>query len=297
MKLPRHASGLILPETANRSGIRAAFGGSRVAFFGGSFDPPHLGHLAVARAARAAFALDAVLFAPVGMQPFKPEGHAASFEDRVAMTRLAIADEPGFQVSLVDAPKLPDEPQPAADRKSAAIDASNHTPNYTIDTLERLRTSLAPDCALFCLMGADSFFALRRWHRASELPFVAPLIVASRPGPPLLNPNLHPSAHPNPDPNIALTADLKTALPPGLALEPAKEERRIESGIDVRTFFLENQAGERMPFYVLPGLNVEISASEIRAQIHAASGGPAAGPDLVPRAVREYIAQHELYRS
>ena len=67
-----------------------------MAFFGGSFDPPHLGHLAVARAARAAFHLDTVLFAPVGAQPLKPEGSAASFEQRLAMTRLAIAGEPGF---------------------------------------------------------------------------------------------------------------------------------------------------------------------------------------------------------
>ncbi len=241
-------------------------GGSRVAFFGGSFDPPHLGHLAVARAARAAFALDTVLFAPVGMQPLKPDGPAASFEDRVAMTRLAIVGEQGFQVSLVDAPKSDN------DRTSA--------PNYTFDTLERLRASLAPDCALFCLMGADSFFALRHWHRAAELPFVAPLIVASRPAQPLQD----------------LTVDLKTAVPAGLALEAGQEEIQSESGIEVRAFVLVNQAGERTPFYVLPGLHVEISASEIRAQIHAAPGSPAAGRDLVPPAVCEYIAQHGLYR-
>jgi nicotinate-nucleotide adenylyltransferase len=225
----------------------------------------------VARAARAAFALDAVLFAPVGMQPLKPEGSAASFEDRLAMTRLAIAGEPGFQVSLADAPKSADE----------HTSTPNYTPNYTIDTLERLRTSLAPDCALFCLMGADSFFGLRRWHRAAELPFVAPLIVASRPGQPL------------PD----LRADLKAALPPGLGLEFAQERSQSQSGMEVRTFVLVNQAGDRAPFYVLPGLHVEISASEIRAQIHAASGSPAAERALVPKAVRAYIAQHGLYRS
>src|ERR1700723_1724503 len=83
----------------------AAQPGRRIAFFGGSFDPPHLGHLAVARAARDAFHLDTVLFAPVGAQPLKPEGSAASFNDRLAMTRLAIAGEPGFAVSLVDGPK------------------------------------------------------------------------------------------------------------------------------------------------------------------------------------------------
>ncbi len=276
MKLSRHASGLGLPETANLRGMR-------VAFFGGSFDPPHLGHLAVARAARAAFALDAVLFAPVGMQPLKPEGPAASFADRVAMTRLAIADEPGFQVSLADAPKSAGDHTSAP--KPTPHDAPDNTPNYTIDTLVRLRTSLGPGGALFCLMGADSFFGLRRWHRAAELPFVAPLIVASRPGEPL------------PDPMVDLTADLNSALPTGLALEPAFEGNRSEAGIEVCAFVLRNQAGDRTPFYVLPGLHVEISASEIRAQVHAASGSPAAGRDLVPPAVREYITQHGLYRS
>src|SRR5215469_14916173 len=78
--------------------------GARIAFFGGSFDPPHLGHLAIARAARDALQLDRVLFAPVGAQPLKPKGSTASFEDRLAMTELAIAGERGFEVSLADAP-------------------------------------------------------------------------------------------------------------------------------------------------------------------------------------------------
>ncbi len=77
----------------------------RVAFFGGSFDPPHLGHVAVARAARDALRLDAVLFAPVGVQPLKPQGATAGFDDRLEMTRLAVAGEPGFEVSLIDAPR------------------------------------------------------------------------------------------------------------------------------------------------------------------------------------------------
>ena len=67
--------------------------GRRVAFFGGSFDPPHLGHLAVAWAAQAALGLDTVLFAPVGAQPLKPLGSSASYEDRLALTRLAIAGD------------------------------------------------------------------------------------------------------------------------------------------------------------------------------------------------------------
>lgn len=235
---------------------------ARVAFFGGSFDPPHQGHLAVARAARAAFALDLVLFAPVGMQPLKPEGPTASFKDRLAMTHLAIAGEAGFEVSLADAPR------PAA--------GGGARPNYTMETLENLRATLAPGARLFCLMGADSFFGLSQWRRAAEIPFLASLIVASRPGQPL--------------------EGLKEALPAGLALEPAPEASGFRAGAEVRAFTLVNQAGNRTPFYVLPSLDVAVSASEIRAALQAAPASVLGGLGLVPAAVREYMAERGLYR-
>jgi nicotinate-nucleotide adenylyltransferase len=246
--------------------MTAAQTGRRIAFFGGSFDPPHLGHLAVARAARDAFHLDTVLFAPVGAQPLKPEGSAANFDDRLAMTRLAIAGEPGFAVSLVDGPK--------SSGKGETL------PNYTIDTLNSLRAEFEPDCILYCLMGADSFFGLRQWHRAAEIPYAAALIVASRPGQSL--------------------AGLQSALPPGLALEPAPAGERNESGpshsgIEVRAFTLVNPEGQRAPFYLLPGLDVEISGTEIRTQIRNSSGGQIAGRTLLPAAVFDYIVRHGLY--
>ncbi len=236
-------------------------GGRRVAFFGGSFDPPHLGHLAVARAARMALRLDAVLFAPVGAQPLKPGGSGASFADRLEMTRLAIAGEPGFSISLADAPK------PAG------------VPNYTLETLLNLRAGLPLDGALFCLMGADSYFSLRSWHRAAEIPFAAPLIVASRPGQ-------------RPDQWIAR---LQAALPAGLTIESAPIEDETVGDVEVRSFILLNHEGSRAPFYLLPGLNVEISASEIREQIHAAQGSRTAGHKLIPDAVSAYIRSHGLY--
>jgi nicotinate-nucleotide adenylyltransferase len=232
--------------------------GARVAYFGGSFDPPHLGHLAVARAAYAALRLDVVLFVPVGAQPLKTQGATASFADRVAMTRLAIADEPAMMLSLADAPK------PAG------------APNYSIDTLTRLRTELPARCMLFLLMGADSFLSLRRWHRAAEIPFVAPLIVASRPGQRL--------------------DDLRAALPDGLAMETAGSAEENAAGIEVRFHEITNAAGARAPFYLLPDLDVEISASEIRAQIRV---GGAGGPDerkLLPEKVAEYVRERGLYR-
>ena len=232
--------------------------GARVAYFGGSFDPPHLGHLAVARAARAALRLDAVLFAPVGMQPLKTQGSTASFADRVAMTRLAVAGEPGMSVSLADAP------------------LAAGAPNYSMDTLARVRAELPASCSLFFLMGADSFFSLRRWHRAAEIPFVAPLIVASRPGQRL--------------------DDLRAALPAGLTMEPAENPEENVAGIEVRCFTIVNAAGNRAPFYLLPDLDVEISASEIRAQIRAAGVGGPEERKLLPDRVAEYVRTQGLYR-
>jgi len=239
--------------------------GRRIAFFGGSFDPPHLGHLAVARAARAALALDTVLFAPVGAQPLKPQGSTASFQDRLAMTELAIAGDPGFALSLADTPK------PAGE------------PNYTIDTLKSLRVGLSLEGTLFCLMGADSFFGLARWHRATEIPFVASLIVASRPGQ-------------RPEEWID---GLRAALPAGLAIETASG-KQPGSNPELHTYTLRNSAGDTAPFYLLPGLNVEISASQIRDQIRehdaALPAETLSGARLLPEAVIDYIRAHGLYR-
>jgi nicotinate-nucleotide adenylyltransferase len=257
----------------------------RAAFFGGSFDPPHLGHLAVARAARDALQLDAVLFAPVGAQPLKPRGSTAEFDDRVAMTRLAIAGELGFEISLADAPNATGEP------------------NYTLETLCSLRAALPADGKLFCLMGADSFVSLRRWRGAAEIPFAAALIVASRPGQQL--------------------DDLARYLPSGLALQSRPEDvvpgeagylsggrayptdpplakpapkDATSAAVEIRSYLIRNLAGQTADFYLLPDLDVKISASEIRKQVRSASAAPAVTRSLLAASVAAYIRAHALYR-
>ena len=232
---------------------------ARVAFFGGSFDPPHQGHLAIARAAQSALGLNTVLFAPVGAQPLKPQGATASFADRLAMTKLAIAGQPEFTISLVDAPAQ-----------------GQVKPNYTIDTLHRLRAEISPDAQLFCLIGADSFVGLRTWHRGAEIPFAATLIVASRPGQQL--------------------EDLASALPVGLSLEPSTSTGATSGSVEIRTYTVRNAAGATAQLFLLPGLHVDISASEIRTQVRAALGSLPAGHDLLPDPVARYIAEHVLYR-
>ena len=136
----------------------------RIAFFGGSFDPPHIGHLAVARAAAEQCALDHVLLAPTGSQPLKPHGSTASFADRLAMTRLLCAEDSRFEASSLDAPH-PDG-----------------SPNYTVDTLATLQKALSPGDMLFALAGADSFATLPQWHDPERLLELAHWIVLNRPG-------------------------------------------------------------------------------------------------------------------
>ena len=238
--------------------IEPAHRRERIAFFGGSFDPPHLGHIGVARAAQQALHLDAVLFAPVGVQPLKPLGSTASFEDRVAMTELAIQGMPDFSISLADAP------------------AQNGAPNYTIDTLLKLREQ-QPSAVLFTLMGADSLVGLPRWHRGAEIPFVAPLIVASRPGQGL--------------------EDLAEILPDGLTIEEAATQSQGDSDVPLQIFTLRNGSGATAPFYLLPGVAIEISASDIRDLANAKRDRLCAGRELLPEAVCEYIARHGLYRA
>jgi nicotinate-nucleotide adenylyltransferase len=136
----------------------------RIGFFGGSFDPPHRGHIALARLATDRLGLDRVLFAPVGIQPLKRDRAEASFTDRVAMVRLAIANEPGFEVSMIDAPR-PDS-----------------RPNYTIDTLRVLRATLPHDDQIVCIMGADSFLSIGKWYRAADFLVACDFVVAARPG-------------------------------------------------------------------------------------------------------------------
>lgn len=163
----------------------------RIAFFGGTFDPPHRGHLAIAQAAMDELRLDRVLFAPVGNQPLKHDSSVAGFEDRVAMVKLAIAGHPYFALSMIDAPR------------------QDHRPNYTLDTIDLLKESLKPEDQLFCLIGADSFLSLPRWYRAADLLVACDFIIAGRPGFDFQNsgdrfpPGIHISSRPHHEPGVS----------------------------------------------------------------------------------------------
>jgi nicotinate-nucleotide adenylyltransferase len=138
----------------------------RIGYFGGSFDPPHRGHLAVARTAAAAFALDTVLLVPTSNQPLKPEGPSAPYADRLAMVKLLCAESEDAHCVASDL----EAPPPG------------NPPHYTVDTLEQLRSTLAFDDRLFVLAGADAFLQLPAWRSPHRLLTLADWIVVSRPG-------------------------------------------------------------------------------------------------------------------
>jgi len=145
----------------------------RIALFGGTFDPPHRGHIAIARAAADHFSLDRVLFAPTGKQPLKTAAPGAEYADRLAMVKIAAETHTAdsalrFFASTIDAPR----PDGSA--------------NYTVDTLSRLGNELAAEDAeendIFCITGADAFLDIRRWRQPELLLELADWIVVSRPG-------------------------------------------------------------------------------------------------------------------
>jgi len=129
---------------------------------------------------------------------------------------------------------------------------------------------------LFCLIGADSFLALSHWRRAAEIPFIAPLIVASRPGERL--------------------DSLESALPAGLSIEADPETEFRTPSVQLYTYRIRNESGDSAPFYLLPDLEVEISASAIREEMANSASIGSKGKSLLPDSVREYIRAHDLYR-
>ena len=145
---------------------RPSGGGHRrsVALFGGTFDPPHAGHIAVAQAAQRRFHLDAIYFIPSSRPPHKPQQELTPFIHRYTMVALACAEHTGFVPSLVEAP-------------------TGGAPHifYSIDTVRRYRRE-HPDDRLYFVVGADQFLELPTWKNYESLLDACDFIIASRPG-------------------------------------------------------------------------------------------------------------------
>lgn len=130
----------------------------KIGILGGTFDPPHIGHLLLAEYTREALDLDSVLFVPAGLQPLKPDTRQM-VEHRLNMVKLAIADNRNFAISRVD-----------LDREG---------PHYTADTVPLVQAEY-PDAQLHFLMGGDSLHDFPKWGRPMEIARIARLAVMRR---------------------------------------------------------------------------------------------------------------------
>ncbi len=122
---------------------------TRVGILGGSFDPPHAGHLMIAREAKERADLDTVLFIPASEQWLKEGQDVAPATHRLAMTHLLVGSTPSFAVSDMEVTRL--------------------GPTYTVDTLRELREDSLPDMEYLFILGEDSVADLPRWHNSQEL--------------------------------------------------------------------------------------------------------------------------------
>lgn len=133
--------------------------GARTALFGGTFDPIHNAHLAVAGEAVLRLGLERILFVPAANPPHKPGAAIACWEDRVRMAELACAADARFEVSRIE---------------------EYAKPSYSIDTIEKLLALGAGPLAF--LIGADAFADIRTWRRWHDVVRLVEFIVVTRPG-------------------------------------------------------------------------------------------------------------------
>jgi nicotinate-nucleotide adenylyltransferase len=232
--------------------------------FGGSFDPIHRGHLALAEAAAERFELKQVLFVPANVPPHKQKQPVTAFVHRYAMVALATADQKQFVPSLLEAPGDADAEPHSARTGQKPIPTR---PSYTIDTVRLLKKSLKKADRLFFLIGIDAFRDIAKWHEAKALLSECAFIVASRPG-------------------FSL-GSVAESLPEGLR-PPAAVTKPFQKHAASGDLVLPG-----LTLHLLEGVQQNISATVIR---EAAAQGKPLGRWLDPR-VAEYVRKMGLYRS
>jgi nicotinate-nucleotide adenylyltransferase len=241
-----------------------------IGLLGGTFDPIHRGHIALARAAMEKCKLSRIYFVAANVPPHKQLQPLSPFLHRFAMVALATAPEKAFIPSLLEAPE-----ESSGGEFAAALDKSKDKgkdkdrtlkPNYTIDTVRRLKQSLKASDKLFLLIGIDAFADIAKWRQAEDLFRECAFVVASRPGYSL--------------------ADVANALPERLRPKPAV----------TRPFQKQAATGDLVltgaTVHLLEKVHQPVSATAIR---DAAAAGKTLGR-FVDAGVADYIKKVGLYK-
>lgn len=234
-----------------------------IGLFGGSFDPIHRGHIALARAAVERCSLRQVLFVPVGVPPHKQSQPLTAFVHRYTMVALAVQDEKGFVPSLLEAPPEASVRAPGQPKSGTPAQAA---PNYSIDTVRRLKKTLKKSDRLFFLIGIDAFRDIAKWRDSRALLAECEFIVASRPGYSL--------------------RDLAESLPEGVR-PPESVTKPFQKQPAIGDLVLPG-----LSIHLLEGVRQDVSATTIRT---AAVQGKPLARWLDPR-VAEYVKKTGLYR-
>ena len=231
-----------------------------IGLFGGTFDPIHRGHTALAKAAQEQFRLGRIEFVTANVPPHKQKQPLSPFVHRHAMVALATANEKTWIPSLLEAPE-------ELVGESSGKKAPGKPPNYSIDTIRRLKASLKKSDQLFFLIGIDAFRDIAKWHKAEDLFAECEFVVASRPG-------------------FSL-ADVANALPE--SIRPAAHVTKP----------FEKQAAKgdlvlpKATIRLLDSVHHAISATAVR---QAVAGGKPLGK-LIEPTVAEYIKKTGLYKT
>jgi nicotinate-nucleotide adenylyltransferase len=181
---------------------------------GGTFDPVHYGHLVTAEGARYDYRLDKVVFVPAGRPPHKSNYQISDPEHRLALTRLAVASNPFFEVS--------------------DLEIKRPGPSYTYDTIMEMRRLYAPE-EIFFITGVDTALEILSWHRYEELLALCRFIAATRPGYNLDNLARRLKMMPAPLASRILTLEV-----PALAISSSDIRRRVREGRPIKYLLPES---------------------------------------------------------
>lgn len=230
----------------------------RIGIMGGTFNPIHNGHLAIAKAAKEQFALEEVLFMPSGVPYMKDQREVLPIQTRCEMTALAIRDLPGFELSQLE-----------------AADAALGENTYTCNTLQKLRCD-APETSYYFILGADSLYAIEDWKNPELIFQNCTVLAAVRTGEASTDANFRQSVAGRAD-GGTIEGDFDRALSPERLFHQAQ--------------YLREKYGASIEILEFTGMDV--SSTQIRERVRRRESLQG----LVPEAVETYIRRKRLYKN
>ena len=230
---------------------------SRIGLYGGTFDPVHLGHLAIARNVCELFEIGQVVFIPAQMAPHKVGREVTPPLYRYAMLVLATQNDPRLLVST--------------------FELDSQDTSYTVDTLAHFKALLGPSCDLFFIMGADSWSEITTWRDWKRVLSIANHIVVTRPGYDIQE----------------QSEELRSRL---IDVRSVYQGQEPEGGTGSGTTAIDSQLlqGGSGKVFVTNAVMKDVSATEVRLAVN--SGRLDALEKLVPEPVAEYIRKYGIYR-